>query len=105
MRVGTVGGLAGIAIAFATNRLTKEQAMREIHDLLARVPEHERQVALDDAAATYIGPGLWHDQALQILLSAGADRTAAEAIRAQRPGNDLGKIGERAAPATPAPRP
>lgn len=95
MRVASAG-LTGIAAAHAhLRRLTAEQAVAEMRQLLARWQGSQRQQVLDEAAAQYTAPGPWHEAALAVLVQAGADPARAAEIWSARPQvTGLGGLGE-----------
>lgn len=87
-------GVNGVSAAYAQlRRLTREQALAEIADLIGRLPAEHRQAALDHAAAGYIDADSldtsWHQRAYGLLIEAGTDETAARAIRETRRGGNL----------------
>src|SRR5262249_44616774 len=102
---GVMGKLTGVAAAYAhVKRLTASEALAEVRDVLAGLRPTQRQELLDEAAAMYVAPDenhRWYSNALELLVSAGANRDTAEQIRARQSGLDLGKIGEQAARLAP----
>jgi len=77
-RVGVAAaGLSGLALACVqVRRLTEDQALAEMAQILAELPRERRQEALDRAAAGYLDPGPlapFHDLAAALLARAGAN--------------------------------
>lgn len=99
MRPGTIGALTGIAAAYAhVRRLSREEALAELRDVLASVPHAHRQRALDEAAAMFVAASTgntWYPAALDLLITAGADLDTAREISSTRPGGNLGGLGEQ----------
>lgn len=93
--------LTGITVRYAVRHaITAEEALAEIHEVLANRPAHGRQKVLDEAAASYVRPSSpgdehWHPAALHLLMDAGADPVRAKEIWAARPRvKGLGGLGE-----------
>lgn len=89
----------GIAAGYAHMRnRTAETALQQIHAALAPLQDAERKELLDDTAAVYLaGDHYWADDAIALLLAAGAKRDRAERIAGQRPTTrGLGGLGEQA---------
>jgi hypothetical protein len=88
---------SGLAAAYAhIRRLDKAAALAKIDEALKeyKVPTERRTAVLTDAAAVYSRPGSvdwWYDQALDLLVEAGADRERAEQIRDARPPGLFGR--------------
>lgn len=78
--------LSGIAAAYAqVKRLTRDQALAEIAEVLAPWPPDVQAEILADAASAYVDGDRHHDPAAtELLTGAGADLDRARRIRAAR---------------------
>lgn len=91
--------VSGIAAACAhLQRITADEALEEIREVLAPLTEAQRQDALTYAAAGYLRPrqhDWWYGKAAEVIERAGADMAAAQA-RADEPRRfDLMSLGEQ----------
>lgn len=72
-------------------RLTVDQALAEMAEVLAKLPRERRQEALDQAAAGYVDPGPldpFHTPAAELLGRAGANLDRARELHS-RPGQSF----------------
>lgn len=80
--------LSGLALACVqVRRLSDDEALAEMADVVAGLPAGRRQTALDQAAASYVDPGptdAFHAAAAGLLQRAGADLDQALALRRER---------------------
>lgn len=79
--------VSGVVAAFAhLHRISEDEALAEIGEILAAVPKADRAEVLARATQGYLVPshgGFWYDQAVELLQKTGVDMDRARVLAAK----------------------